>query len=502
MQTVDIDYDFNNIVAEMFSKYTNQVCDFVAYTQSSNKLSNFVKNNNVYKNIISFAINTALKNNGLVFGSTVYNLPTIGLPIKQESKINDIDFIFRSQTDQKKYLEEFENLVFAYMNTINEEFKKNNDLKKCSLIASMQQSAYYMYTDDIISEYTDDKESLDSSFHFEIENKGRFVRRRRLVSIDSYAININEEELSKDEFIKFVLDKITIFGPTKAVYDGKIHYMADQINDISFDASKYESKQKMLKRFSYKLSYKKTVSMIVHTKRTVYSRPANLMTWKSIYNKSGIETIPLSCEDNAGAGKAPMWPGWLTKDYSDKFVPENVYNAASNIGILCGPKSGLVCIDVDHKDRGVEVFNALMKHFGIPNCPRQVTPNNGYHYIFKYDPIKMADMSAKIKGVIIDGKKIGIDFWLKDVQFVAHPSINYVNGKQYTWAIPLPKKVSELPEMPEWIYDLYATGSVPLKVETLLKNPIIEEPMIDQVQETTPEPVSYITMALQWIGLA
>jgi hypothetical protein len=174
---------------------------------------------------------------------------------------------------------------------------------------------------------------------------------------------------------------------------------------------------------------------------------------KDDYRSKGLTVIPLSRRDRETAGKCPNVSNWTSLS--------NVYNFTvnehtDNIGILCGPSSGIVCIDVDRKDRGVELFDKMVALYGpLPaGTAVQRTPNNGYHYIFKYDPKRMRGMMTKIKCPKLNTGWIGIDMWIQRCQFVASPSINYTNGKTYEWINPI-TTVDALPDLPEWIYELY-----------------------------------------------
>jgi predicted nucleotidyltransferase len=180
-----------------------------------------------------------------------------------------------------------------------------------------------------------------------------------------------------------------------------------------------------------------------------FANVTSLNKYKKFYKSKGLVVIPLANHDTNREGKAPAVSNWMNKDLTYTFQVDK----SNNLGIVCGEKSGIVCIDVDTKDDGVKYFEQLIQKYGLPKCPTQTTPNNGFHYIFKYDPIRMEHMDKKIKGATINGKKIGIDFWIKNCQFVASPSINKVNGNSYKWVVTLDE--CEPPALPDWIYDLY-----------------------------------------------
>ena len=55
-----------------------------------------------------------------------------------------------------------------------------------------------------------------------------------------------------------------------------------------------------------------------------------------------------------------------------------------NCGILTGKINNIVVLDVDEKDDGVIEFNKYIEKYNKPNTFTVKSPNNGYHYYFKY----------------------------------------------------------------------------------------------------------------------
>lgn len=176
---------------------------------------------------------------------------------------------------------------------------------------------------------------------------------------------------------------------------------------------------------------------------------------KDRYRSLGLVVIPLSTRDLDGAGKCPAVAGWTekTKDYNFDT------NRCDNIGIVCGKESGIVCIDVDSKDGGMHYFDKMIEKYGLPRCPTQMTPNGGRHYIFKYNCDRMSEMKAKIKALSIGDVRIGVDLWMDKCQFVAEPSVNRVVNRGYKWTVPF-DSMDDVPELPEWIYQLYDNGEI------------------------------------------
>ncbi len=205
---------------------------------------------------------------------------------------------------------------------------------------------------------------------------------------------------------------------------------------------------------------------------------------KKNYRSKGLVVIPLSRRDTDLAGKAVSISNWtkLGKSYDFRMTKD-----IDNIGIVCGPNSGIVCIDVDVKDSGVEMFQKMISVYGeLPeSCPIQRTGNGGYHYIFKYDPTRMANMKAKIKCPKLNKRAIGIDMWIQDCQFVASPSVNYATGVKYTWTKPI-GKIKDLPSLPEWIYELYHKETIDEHGNIIS---VLEEIKIDIIEDNNSEEI-------------
>lgn len=183
--------------------------------------------------------------------------------------------------------------------------------------------------------------------------------------------------------------------------------------------------------------------------------PDNLIRMINMYNLLGFTVIPLDDHDKFNHGKNPKPALWvdLESDYRFSINEKN----PDNIGIVCGENSGIICIDVDKKNNGVYHFQKMVNKYGLPNGPYQMTPNDGFHYIFRYNQEKMQNMKSKIKCIKYDNDPVGIDLWIKNVQFVVEPSINRKNNRKYKWQI-LPTK-DNIPELPDWVYDMYNSNS-------------------------------------------
>ena len=172
------------------------------------------------------------------------------------------------------------------------------------------------------------------------------------------------------------------------------------------------------------------------------------------YNKMGLVVLPLNNNDPEMAGKSPNIKNWNHKTINDEnYIPEHT----TNIGLLCGKNSNIIVIDVDEKDDGVLIWNKLKEKYNIPLTAIQSTPNNGFHYFFKYNPRIDKYLNA-IKFPIYKNHNIGLDLRSNGSQVVAYPSYNQQSGGQYTWIVPLEHFMKDdqldLPELPEWLYNL------------------------------------------------
>ena len=148
--------------------------------------------------------------------------------------------------------------------------------------------------------------------------------------------------------------------------------------------------------------------------------------------KCGYNWVPISLgtHDKNHEGKAPLTKGWAQLTIKDKVN----FSGAMNIGIVCGKASGIVCLDIDSADRGVEIFNKLVEKYGLEtdNVAIQETPKNGFHYIFAYDE-RLAHFKSDSKLVKLNESPIGIDLKTDKGQFVVYPSVNRKINKPYKW---------------------------------------------------------------------
>lgn len=151
------------------------------------------------------------------------------------------------------------------------------------------------------------------------------------------------------------------------------------------------------------------------------------------YDELGWVVMPIRAN-----AKIPVIKNW-SKIISNEQTLDK-FDEDSNIGIIMGKASGIICIDVDvKKEDGVATLKELEKQYGqLPETVTSETPSGGIHYYFKYH-----------EG-IRNRKKVGpgIDIQADGTQTVEAPSC--IDGEYYEWVYdPFEYEVAELPD--EWL---------------------------------------------------
>lgn len=127
--------------------------------------------------------------------------------------------------------------------------------------------------------------------------------------------------------------------------------------------------------------------------------------------------------------KDPAEKGWrniqnLYKEFS--------YND-NNVGIVTGSINNILVLDIDSKDNGIEEFNKYIEQFGEPMTVKQKSPNNGYHYFFKYNSFN-EEVDYCIKEYLKNQSKYrnsGIDIRSEGGYIMSAPST--IDGKKYEY---------------------------------------------------------------------
>jgi hypothetical protein len=109
---------------------------------------------------------------------------------------------------------------------------------------------------------------------------------------------------------------------------------------------------------------------------------------------------------------------------------------SANVGIACGSISGIVVVDIDPRNGGVEHINELLKEHGkLPQTTISATGGGGWHYVYAH--------SGERKGILCEG----VDLVSDGGYIVAPPSL-HLNGS-YAWLY----EVEDLPSLPAWVRD-------------------------------------------------
>lgn len=155
-----------------------------------------------------------------------------------------------------------------------------------------------------------------------------------------------------------------------------------------------------------------------------------MLEYAKAYDKLGWVVMPIKPND-----KRPIIKNWSKIQSNDETLDK--FKDTSNIGIIMGATSNLVCIDVDVKNAdGIATLEKLEEQLGeLPQTVMSETPSNGIHYYFKY-----------VKG-IRNRKNVGegIDIQADGTQTVEAPS--QIDGTYYEWVnSPFEYEIAELPQ--------------------------------------------------------
>lgn len=165
-----------------------------------------------------------------------------------------------------------------------------------------------------------------------------------------------------------------------------------------------------------------------------------MMELVQAYNNIGWVVMPIRSNS-----KIPVIKSWSKITSNDETTDK--FNDDSNLGVIMGKASGIVCIDVDVKTAdGVATLKGLEHQYGkLPETVMSETPSGGIHYYFKYH-----------EG-IRNRKKVGpgIDIQADGTQTLEYPSV--IDGEYYEWVYdPFENEVAELPQ--KWLDFLCETG--------------------------------------------
>lgn len=159
-----------------------------------------------------------------------------------------------------------------------------------------------------------------------------------------------------------------------------------------------------------------------------------------------IKSLTLLLQPN---GKVSNVKGWSNPN-------TNTINldTAHNLAILTGKINNIIVVDVDVKDKGVEVWEHMIDEFkqDISEWQVQLTPSGGIHIVFEYDSsIKGSNRCIKNYGT-----KIGIDIKTDGGYIAVEPSFSPIYKKSYKWKNMI--NVKKLIKMPDWLRNIIVRG--------------------------------------------
>ena len=194
-------------------------------------------------------------------------------------------------------------------------------------------------------------------------------------------------------------------------------------------------------------------------------------------------------------GKKPIMENWQNLSTSVLFKK---IKSGQNFGIRTGKHSGCIVVDIDTKDRGMEIWTALEAKMGRINTYRVTTGSGGLHLYFDYKGTEGIKNGAKL--VTYNGEKVGIDCKNDCGQVVAALSIHPDTKKMYTAEVPLEEYYKSrenktmFEPLPTWLREL-------ILGETVLSKDFNFEKMekkAEKVKEET-DPLVTAGVTLQFI---
>lgn len=158
--------------------------------------------------------------------------------------------------------------------------------------------------------------------------------------------------------------------------------------------------------------------------------PRDLREAALIYARLGWRVMPVN-------GKQPSIKDWPNNATTSEATISYWFGNHKGIGILTGPESGLVALDIDPRNGGELSLKRLEEKLGkLPTTVTAATGGGGWHYLFRWFPGSQKCKPAK-----------GIDFQHSAGRMiVAAPSAHPDTGVLYKWIIsPLEAQLADLP---------------------------------------------------------
>lgn len=187
---------------------------------------------------------------------------------------------------------------------------------------------------------------------------------------------------------------------------------------------------------------KGAVSKMLEPARAAASVGLRLIPLHGVYSSAGVFecTCGTKCKS---PGKHPLVKDWVTAATSDDKSIAAWWTKWpwANIGIVTGAASGIVVLDVDASDGGIESLRQIEEQHGsLPQTPR-VSTGNGFHMYFRH-PGGIVRNSAGLLGPGLDVRGDG--------GYVVGAGSMHVSGRKYEWHGGVPLR-ADFAEMPQWL---------------------------------------------------
>ncbi len=163
--------------------------------------------------------------------------------------------------------------------------------------------------------------------------------------------------------------------------------------------------------------------------------------------RHGFVCIPINV---VGTNKRPIVPRWTQSSQEDNTNALLRTDKPVGIALVTGRRSGLVVVDIDTSDCGLDWY---MRH--SVNYPAIVTPtvrtqNGGLHLYFRRDE-RSKVLRNRTRVITENEKLIGVDVRADGGCVIAPPTINRLTQRSYSFVDGLSLDDVPLAEIPEWL---------------------------------------------------
>jgi hypothetical protein len=162
-------------------------------------------------------------------------------------------------------------------------------------------------------------------------------------------------------------------------------------------------------------------------------------------------------------GKRPLTPHGCLEATTDPYAIATWWTRwpDANIGVHCGPASGVVALDVDGKGNvdGFAALAELEEEFEpLPLTVMSVTPSGGKHYLFTEPGVPLRNQ-AGLKRHLDGARRVyrGLDFRAGG-GFIVVPPSSY-GGREYRWIRD--PEFADVAALPGWLLQILTSSPTP-----------------------------------------